>query len=83
MYAIRLHFNPDTKISLSLDKKKAIILLNEQGWILNFDGTAKLHLEQSIFVEDNGNILDSNQLVIKGETIKETTEVLWGLNRKS
>ena len=83
MYAIRLHFNPDTKISLSLDKKKAIILLNEQGWILNFDGTAKLHLEQSIFVEDNGNVLDSNQLVIKGETIKETTEVLWGLNRKS
>ena len=77
--------NPDSVHCSSVIsiKKKAIILLNEQGWILNFDGTAKLHLEQSIFVEDNGNILDSNQLVIKGETIKETTEVLWGLNRKS
>jgi uncharacterized heparinase superfamily protein len=80
-FDIRMHLNPKIKVSLSLDKKKAIIILNEQGWSFNFQGNAKLLLEPSIFVEDNGHIKKTNQLVLKGETIKENTEILWGFTK--
>ena len=82
-FDIRLHFNPDVKISLSRDKKKGILILNDQGWTFNFEGKVVLTLEQSIFVEDSGRVIDTNQLILKGETVKENTEVLWGFNKES
>ena len=82
-FDIRFHFNPDVKISLSRDKKKSILILNDQGWSFEFEGKALLTLEQSIFVEDSGKVIDTNQLVLRGETIKENTEVLWGFNKET
>ena len=82
-FDIRLHFNPDVKISLSRDKKKSILILNDQGWSFNFDGKVFLTLEQSIFVEDSGKIIDTNQIVLKGKTGKGNTEVLWGFSKET
>jgi uncharacterized heparinase superfamily protein len=82
-FAIRLHFNPDIKISLSRDKKKSMLILNEQGWSFYFDGKALLTLEPSIFVTDTGKVVDTNQIVLRGETIKENTEILWGFNKET
>jgi len=82
-FAIRLHFNPDVKISLSRDKKKSMLIINDQGWSFYFDGKALLTLEQSIFVTDTGKVVDTNQIILKGETIKESTEVLWGFNKET
>ena len=78
-FNIRIHLNPEIKVSLSLDKKKAILILNDQGWIFNFEGNAELLLEPSINVLDNGEIINTNQIILKGETIEENTQILWGL----
>ena len=80
-FDIRIHLNPKIKVSLSLDKKKALLLLDGQGWNFNFQGNAKLLLEPSIFVEDNGQIKKTNQLILHGETLEEKTEILWGLQK--
>ncbi len=35
----------------------------------------------SIFVEDNGKVKQTNQLILHGETLEERTEVLWGFTK--
>ncbi len=80
-FKIRIHLSPKIKVSLSLDKKKAIILFSEQGWSFRYNGDVKLSLEPSIFIEDNGRIRKTNQLILSGETIKDKTEVLWGITK--
>ena len=76
-----MHLNPKIKVSLSLDKKKALLILDGQGWNFSFQGKAKLLLEPSIFVEDNGQIKKTNQLILHGETLEEKTEILWGFTK--
>ena len=80
-FDIRLHLNTKAKVSLSLDKRKAIIILNDQGWLFNYEGQFNLSLEPSIFVCDNGRINETSQLILRGETLKENTEVLWGIKK--
>ena len=80
-FDIRMHLNPKIKVSLSLDKKKALLILDGQGWNFSFQGKAKLLLEPSIFVEDNGQIKKTNQLILHGETLEEKTEILWGFTK--
>ncbi len=80
-FNIRMHLNPNIKVSLSLDKKTAIIIFSEQGWNFNYHGNATLALEPSIFVLDNGFIKKTNQLILSGETVNEKTEVLWGFTK--
>ena len=82
-FAIRFHFSPDIKLSLSIDKTSAIISTNEQGWVFIFDGDVTLSLEPSIFVTDNGKVINSSQLVLYGQTTNKKTSILWGLKRKS
>ena len=80
-FDIRIHLSPKVKVSLSLSKNKALLILDGQGWNFNFQGKVKLLLEPSIFVEDNGEIKNSNQLILQGETIEEKTEILWGFTK--
>ena len=82
-FAIRFHFSPNIKISLSIDNQSAIIATNEQGWSFIFDGDAKLNLEPTIFAEDNGRIVSSYQLVLFGQTTIKKTSILWGFKRKN
>ena len=80
-FDIRIHLNPKVKVSLSLDKNKALLILDGQGWDFSFQGNVKLLLEPSIFVEDNGKVKQTNQLILHGETLEERTEVLWGFTK--
>ena len=82
-FDIRLHLNPNIKISLSQDKKSAIIILGGQGWSFIFKGIADLNLEPSIFIDDAGNHFNTSQLIISGETTEKKTDILWGLKRIS
>ena len=66
---------------MSLDKNKALLIIDGQGWDFNFHGNVKLLLEPSIFVEDNGKVKQTNQLILHGETLKEKTEVIWGFTK--
>ena len=80
-FDIRIHLNPKVKVSLSLDKNKALLILDGKGWDFSFQGNVKLLLEPSIFVEDNGKVKQTNQLILHGETLEERTEVLWGFTK--
>ena len=80
-FDIRIHLNPKVKVSLSLDKNKALLILDGQGWDFSFQGNVKLLLEPSIFVEDNGKVKQTNQLILHGETLEERAEVLWGFTK--
>ena len=82
-FAIRFHFSPDIKISISRDNKSAMIATNEQGWVFIFEGNANLNLDSSVFVEDSGKISNSHQLVLNGQTANKKTSILWGFKRKT
>ena len=64
-----------------MDKKKAILIFDDQGWNFSFQGNVTLLLEPSIFVQDDGQVKKSNQLILHGETLQENTEVLWGFTK--
>ncbi len=80
-FDIRIHLNPKVKVSLSLYKNKELLIIDGQGWDFSFQGNVKLLLEPSIFVEDNGKVKQTNQLILHGETLEESTEVLWGFTK--
>ena len=82
-FDIRIHMSPYVKVSLSIDKKSAIILLGDQGWHFIFEGLVKLSIEPSIFIDDIGNHLNTSQLIMSGETTNKKTEILWGIKRIS
>jgi len=82
-FFIRFHFAPNIKISLSLDKQSAVLLTKDQGWRFLYEGDALLNLDPSIFIEDDGRINNSLQIVLSGETKKTQTSILWGLERIS
>ena len=82
-YAIRFHFSPDIKISLSLDKQSVVLATKDQGWRFLYEGEAKLSLDASIFIEDDGRIKNTLQIVLSGSTKKAQTNILWGFKRIS
>ena len=82
-FNIRFHFSPNIKISLSLDKKSVVLVTKEQGWRFLYDGQAKLSLESSIFIEDDGKLSSTFQIVLSGMTKNPQTNVLWGFKRIS
>ena len=55
-FSIRFHFSPNIKVSLSLDKESVVLATKDQGWRFLYEGRAKLSLDPSIFIEDDGRI---------------------------
>lgn len=82
-FSIRFHFSPDIKISLSLDKQSVVLATRDQGWRFLYEGEAKLSLDASIFIEDDGRIKNTLQIVLSGSTKKAQTNILWGFKRIS
>ena len=82
-FSIRFHFSPDVKISLSLDKQSVVLATRDQGWRFLYEGDAKLSLDASIFIEDDGRIKNTFQIVLSGSTKKTQTNILWGFKRIS
>ena len=82
-FFIRFHFSFGVKISLSIDKKSVVLATKDQGWKFLYDGEAKLSLEPSIFIEDDGTIKNTLQIVLSGSTKEPQTKILWGFKRIS
>ncbi len=82
-FSIRFHFSPDIKISLSLDKQSVVLAIKDQGWKFLFEGDAKLSLDPSIFIRDDGIVKNSFQIVLNGFTANPKTNILWGFKRIS
>ncbi len=82
-FNIRFHFSPDIKISLSLDKKSVVLAAKDQGWRFLYEGEVKLSLDSSIFIDDEGKISNTFQIVLSGSTKKPQTNILWGFKRIS
>ena len=82
-FAIRFHFSPEIKVSISLDKQSVVLATKEQGWRFLYEGDARLSLDPSIFIEDDGRVKNTLQIVLSGSTKKTQTSILWGLKRIS
>ncbi len=82
-FSIRFHFSPNIKVSLSLDKESVVLATKDQGWRFLYEGRAKLSLDPSIFIEDDGRIKNTLQIVLSGSTHTPQTNILWGLKRIS
>ncbi len=82
-FNIRFHFSPDIKVSLSLDKESVVLATKDQGWRFLYEGEAKLSLDASIFIEDDGRVKNTLQIVLSGSTNKTQTNILWGFKRIS
>ena len=82
-FSIRFHFSPNIKVSLSLDKESVVLATKDQGWRFLYEGRAKLSLDPSIFIEDDGRIKNTLQIVLSGSTNTPQTNILWGLKRIS
>ena len=66
-------------MSLSLDKESVVLATKDQGWRFLYEGRAKLSLDPSIFIEDDGRIKNTVQIVLSGSTYTPQTNILWGL----
>ncbi|PPR25649.1 MAG: hypothetical protein CFH34_01339 [Alphaproteobacteria bacterium MarineAlpha9_Bin4] len=82
-FCIRFHFSPEIKISLSLDKQSVVLATKDQGWRFLHEGEARLSLDASIFIEDDGTIKNTFQIVLSGSTKATQTNILWGFTRIS
>ena len=82
-FNIRFHFSPEIKISLSMDKRSVVLVTKDQGWRFLYEGQAKLSLDSSIFIQDDGKISSTFQIVLSGSTKKPQTNILWGFKRIS
>jgi len=82
-FSIRFHFSSDIKVSLSLDKQSVVLATKDQGWRFLYEGEVKLSLDPSIFIEDDGRVKNTLQIVLSGSTKKPLTNILWGFKRIS
>ena len=57
--------------------------IKDQGWKFLFEGDAKLSLDPSIFIRDDGIVKNSFQIVLTGFTANPKTNILWGFKRIS
>ena len=74
---VRFHIMPDINITETNNKRSVIIKTNNKNiWI--FKASANLVLEESIYV-DKGDIIKTNQIVIKGITKNNREMVKWSL----
>ena len=66
-----------------MDKRSVVLATKDQGWRFLYEGKAKLSLDSSIFVQDDGKISSTFQIVLSGSTKKPQTNILWGFKRIS
>ena len=66
-----------------MDKQSVVLATKEQGWRFLYEGDARLSLDPSIFIEDDGRVKNTLQIVLSGSTKKTQTSILWGLKRIS
>jgi uncharacterized heparinase superfamily protein len=80
-FTIRFHLHPDVTCALTQDGKAATIWLKSgEIWLFQHDGTARLALHPSVYLE-NGQLKPrpAQQVVLSGNALAYATRVRWTL----
>jgi uncharacterized heparinase superfamily protein len=83
-FKIHFHLHPKVNVRLTRNKERILLLLPSGGWeffILKNNTILSLDVEESIYVEDNGQIKKTNQFIISGETNNSGTQIEWCLSK--
>lgn len=80
-YAIRFHLHPDVSAYVdSTGKAASLQLKSGETWVFQHDGTAKLTLSASVYLQ-NGRLKPraTQQMVLSGHALAYATRVRWSL----
>ena len=78
-FAVRFHLHPDTYVELDREQKFAALLLpNREVWTFEYEGSAFLDLEQSVYFDKTARIAyDSHQIVLRSHVTGGSAQVRW------
>lgn len=79
--AIRFHLHPKVHPVGGDDSHSARLNRSGRMWEFRFDGEVTLSIEPSRYVDNNGDVTDTWQLVLKGRYSGPVTAVSWRLSR--
>ncbi len=80
-FAVRFHIHPDVDVRLDMGGAAVSLALKSgEIWVLRHDGTAKLTLEPSIYLEKTKlRPRESRQIVLSGHAVDFDTQLGWTL----
>ncbi len=82
-FAVRFHLHPSVRASLVHNRKTVLIKLpSGQGWRFHADG-GTTSLEESIFVETDGTMRRSEQIVLSGHLTSNGAIARWALQKST
>ncbi|WP_311135667.1 heparinase II/III family protein [Yoonia litorea] len=80
-YTVRFHLHPDVDVDVNTEGSAAALRLKSgEVWVFSHDGTAKLSLSASVYLE-NGRLKPraTQQVVLSGHALAYATRVRWSL----
>ena len=80
-YAIRFHLHPDVEPHIDMGGTAvSLVLKSGETWVFRHDGTAKLSLSASVYLQ-NGRLKPraTQQMVLSGHALAYATRVHWSL----
>ncbi len=79
-YTIRFHLHPDVGAERNRDDEIKLALPSGEDWVFTHDGTAKMSLAPSVYLE-LGQLepTPSQQMVLSGRTMSYATRIRWSL----
>lgn len=83
-FKIHFHLHPKVNVRLTRNKERILLLIPSGGWefyISKNNTKLSLNIEESIYVEDNGQIKKSNQFLVYGETSNAGAQIEWCLSK--
>ncbi|UWR22200.1 heparinase II/III family protein [Sulfitobacter sp. S190] len=82
-FEIRLHLHPEVDATLDLGGAAVSMALKSgEIWVFRHDGTQKLSLERSVYLETTRlKPRASKQIVLSGRVINQATRVRWSLSK--
>ncbi len=83
-FKIHFHLHPKVNVRLTRNKERILLLIPSGGWefyISKNNTELNLNIEESIYVEDNGQIKKSSQFVINGKTSNSGAQIEWCLSK--
>ena len=83
-FKIHFHLHPKVNVRLTRNKERILLLIPSGGWeffISKNNIKLNLNIEESIYVEDNGQVKKSSQFIINGETSNSGAQIEWCLSK--
>jgi uncharacterized heparinase superfamily protein len=78
-FLLRFHLHPDAHVALSADGSAALI--QSGGVRLEFEASAPVSIEESVFFAGAGAALRCSQLVVDGRGLEATQQLRWSFTR--